>query len=296
METKEKIKDFKIRVLTRHPSYVPLKSKLPRIPFRSVVRFGSTTEVENTIMKGGNIVEINTVEGVKNSASKILMKKCFTLHKIPTANWYLYREEEKDFVNMSEITEHPVIVKIEDLPYPIVAKHEYGSKGRGNYKLDTQQDLEEFLTKREADLSHFLYEKFIKNMSREYRLHITSDGCFYTCRKLLKSSTPEEKRWIRNDSTCVWILDENILFDKPINWDKIVESCVEAQKSLKLDICGFDVRVQSAKNTKGELRENPSFAIIESGTGCSLGEVTTEKYLETLPKLITKIAEEYKVI
>jgi type I restriction enzyme S subunit len=39
------------------------------------------------------------------------------------------------------------------------------------------------------------------NNSREYRLHVTADGCFYACRKMLKADA--EERWYKNDSNCV---------------------------------------------------------------------------------------------
>ena len=294
---KSKLEGNKIKVLTRHPSYKLLKDSLPRVAFRSVVRFGSTTDVPETLAKNGDIIELNTIEGVKNSSSKILMKKCFAFAKVPTANWFLLENvnNHKNFINMSEVTENPIIVDISNLPYPIVAKHEFGSRNSGNYKLDNQKTLEVFLQKRQEDLHHFLFEKFY-NMSREYRIHVTEDGYFYTCRKMLKTEIPVEKRWIRNDSTCIWIVEDNPQFDKPVNWDNIVKSCVSAAEILNLQICAFDVKVQSASDKEGNKRTDPEYILLESCSAPSMGDITTEKYLEEIPKLLTKIAKKYALI
>ena len=49
--------------------------------------------------------------------------------------------------------------------------------------------------------------------------------CIYTCRKVLKNDTPENQRWFRNDSNSAWYLETNPKFDKPVNWDSIIDEC-----------------------------------------------------------------------
>jgi len=265
---------FRPLILSRHGSHSPLREKgaLGYFPFRSVVRLGSTTNAE------ADRIECNSIEGVRNSANKFRMKNCFTNEKVKTADWWV-KNNEGSFVKENNPNN---ITNISQLPYPIIAKHIYGSRGTGNYKLDTQQELETWM--RDKDMNNYILEVFVKYF-REYRLHITEDGCFYTCRKLLKNDAPEGT-WQKHDSVCSWALESNPTFKKPNNWNLIVEDCVKALKSLKLDIGAFDVMVQGSKN--GEERDNPKWNICESASAPSFGEITLQKYKEQIPKILMK--------
>ena len=92
---------------------------------------------------------------------------------------------------------------------------------------------------------------------------------------MLKSGTPEEQKWVRNDSTCVWILEENELFDKPKTWDLIVQECVKATRAVGLDVSAVDVRV----NNEGQ------YIILETNSAPSFGDLTLDKYQEEIPQL-----------
>jgi hypothetical protein len=161
----------------------------------------------------------------------------------------------------------------------------YGSRGTGNYLLKTREEFDAFVAKHRG--GNYIYERF-HDYNREYRLHVTSDGCFYTCRKLLKEETPERDRWFRNDSNSTWILENNPSFDRPTNWDAIVAECVKALNAVGLDFGACDVKVQSAKNSKDKDRKEPKFFIIEINSAPSFGTLTTQKYLEEIPKLLTR--------
>ena len=187
-----------------------------------------------------------------------------------------------NFHNGVDLTSGTVVIAVENLPYPIVAKHHFGSRGNGNYLLNSQQELQAWM--KGKDLSNYLFEKFY-NYVREYRLHVSANGCFYTCRKMLKSDIPKEDRWFRNDSNSVWVLEENPLFDRPANWTKIVEESVKALKATGLDFGACDVRVQSSKTEKGKKREEIDFIIVEINSAPSFGDITAEKYLQELPKI-----------
>lgn len=257
-QTKSKFTRFRPVVFTRHPSHSKLRTELPLLPTRSVVRLGSTTIKED----GRERVEINTVQSIKNSANKLLMKKCFVASGVKTADWF---------------TEGNLTTWASD-KYPIIAKSLYGSRGKGNTLINNQEELNQFLTGKTQ--SNYIFEKYYK-YSREYRLHVTDDGCFYTCRKLLKNDTPEEKQFQRHDDNCVWILETNEKFKKPNNWNLIIDDCVKALKGLGLTIGAFDVKVQ-AKD------DSPEWIIIESCSAPSFGEITLQKYLEEIPKQILK--------
>lgn len=279
----------RISVRSRHPSHSILRVSLPKLPFKAVVRLGSTTELENTVEKGGRIVEINTTEAIKNSASKLNMKLCFTEGEVKTADWYVFKNNQI----LQKKIEQEVPVSIENLPFPLIGKSLLGSRGVGNTLLKDAAALKQWMQNR--NLREYILEKYY-TYSREYRLHVTADGCFYTCRKMLKRDTPEDKKFQRHDDNCVWILEDNPSFDKPVNWNDIVNDCVKALQSLGLDIAAFDVKVQSAKTSKGEQRKNPEWIIIESCSAPSFGNVTSERYTEIIPILATKKAQQFNLI
>lgn len=266
--------------------------------FRSVIRMGSTTEVPGTVLQGGKTVEINTVEGIKNSANKRRMKDCFTLGGVKTADWFL--TDGKQLLSVSGPEKKPELVSFDKLPYPIVAKHIFGSRGTGNYKLDDSAAVQAFLKNRQADLKDFIFEKYY-NYSKEYRLHITEDGCFYTCRKALKKDADKNKVWQRHDENCVWFVEDNPSFNKPKSWDKIVAECVKALAAVDLDIASFDVRVQSDKTEKEKDRKDPDFIILECNSASSFGEnspnsIVAQRYMEMIPAIAKKKAVEYGII
>lgn len=267
---------FKPQVRSRHPTHDALRNGLPRMPFRSVIRLGSTTTLEEIYANKGltqaqldRVVEINTVEAIKTSSSKLLMKMAFLDHGIKTADWFdgdtnrdVIKVDARDLTN--------------DWNNKLVIKSLYGSRGEGNFLISSEEELNTWLDNH-PNTANYIFERFY-NFNREYRLHVTKDGCFYTCRKMLRSDVLEEDRWFRNDSNSVWIMESNENFNKPSNWEEIERECVEALKAVGLDIGGFDVRVQS--------KDDPEFVILESNSACSHGDVTSQKYLEQLPILL----------
>ena len=276
MNKLKKYKLFRPLILSRHPSHSILRAKnqtLPLLPFRSVIRLGSTTVSDGRL-------EINTTEAVKNSASKLLMKQKFTEAGVKTANWWTY-DFESDGTHMNDFNDKTKIgTPIDELPYPLVAKSHFGSRGVGNTKFNTKEELEAWLPNK--NLNNYIFEAFCK-MTREYRLHVTKFGCFYTCRKLVKNDAPEDT-WQKHDDVCNWVLEENPSFKKPKNWDAIVADCIKAKDALGLDICAFDVGVQGAKD--GVERENPEWVIFESCSAPSFGAITGQEYIKILPKLL----------
>lgn len=276
---------FKPQVRSRHPSHKWLRENLPLFPFRSIIRLGSTMSLQEayptkTVEQRARIKEINSVEGVKNSSSKLLMKQCFTRKGVKTADWFITNGTTMIWKNNEATT-----LNLNELPYPLIAKSHYGSRGEGNSMINNQQELEAWM--RGKTVSNYIFERYY-TYNREYRLHVTKNGCFYTCRKMLKRDTPDDKKFQRHDDNCVWIMDTNPDFDKPVNWKEIEADCVKALNSLGLDIAGFDVKVQSAKDSKGKTRATCEWIVIESGSACSHGEITKVKYREEIIKLLKK--------
>ncbi len=286
VKKKVKFTKFKPQVRSKHPSHKGFREGLGLLPFRSIVRLGSTTSKGDEISKGGSRIECNTVEAIKNSSSKKLMKECFSRNNIKTAEWAnasSYNLHNEDTVRVK----HPNTGEEIFIEYPIVAKSHFGSRNEGNTFIANPTDMDNWLSTHKTKLTNYIFERYY-NYVREYRLHVDSEGCFYTCRKMLKSDTPDDKKWFKNDSNCSWFMENNEKFDKPVNWSDIEQECIKALNSLGLDVAAFDVRVQSAKTPKGKIRENPDFIIIESGSAPSFGEVTQAKYLIQVPKILTR--------
>lgn len=271
---KKKITMFRPMIRSRHKTHNPLRTDLKLMPFKSVIRFGSSTQLLDTVAKGGKRVEINSVDAIHNSASKFRMKKCFEAAKVITAR-FLFGTYRPEFKNEGiQEPGHPE----SHLKFPVIAKLNFGSRGNGMHLIKTKEDWDRVYNAIRGRINDYLFEEYM-NYSREYRLHVTALGCFYTCRKMLKNEAKE--RWFKNDSNCVWITDENQMFEKPGNWAEIVAECVKALKSVGLDFGACDVRVQSQKVGKA-----PKFFIVEINSAPSFGNLTLEKYKEMLPALL----------
>lgn len=266
---KKKFNKRFVRVFSRHPSHNIIRKKNSGILWRDLaaVRFGSTTSWKRSRYF------LNSPESIENSSSKVRMKQCFERDNVKTARWW---DRYRDLRNEQNI------------PFPIIAKRKYGSRGRGMAKLDNLEQLEAFS---EANIvTHYIYEAF-HNYSREYRFHVSSAGCFYVCRKVLRRDTPENVRWFRNNQNCNWIRpdgDNPALFDKPVNFEAIEAECVKALNSVGLDFGACDVRVQSSTHSNGDRREYPDFIIVEINSAPSFGEITAEKYKEEIPKILDR--------
>lgn len=275
---------YKILVLSRHPSHRILRQKLPRLAVRSLIRLGSTTEPQD----GRKRIEINSVQAIKTSANKRLMKDAFDAAACKTARWAV----------ADDLNQLIKLIKKETLRFPIVAKHVFGSRGTGNTLIRDEKSLSDWAHNK--NFGNYIFENYV-NFLLEYRLHITKNGCFYSCRKALVKTSPESERWRRHKDNSVWLLETNPDFHKPNSWDDIVKSCVNALTKIGADILSFDVKVQSKVDKDGELRDYQDFILIECNSASSLQSphnqevsVCASKYLEILPKLITDKSNEEK--
>lgn len=213
-----------------------------------------------------NTLELNTIDAVNNAADKRRMKQCFDTSKVKTAKWW----------NANEVGKNK--------KFPVVAKHRFGSRGTGVYKLDTKAQLDEFLAKRKGELDLFIFEEY-KPYNREYRMHVWEEGCFYSCRKARKHGIPKEEKWKFNYGHTVWLREDNKNFNRPACWNEMVAECVKAVKACGLVFGGCDVKVN---------KEGTKFFMLEINSAPSFGDLTTEKYVEMLPKMARKLHEQTK--
>lgn len=254
-----------LKIRTKNHTAQPLKN-LIEVNTRTVFRLGSITPTEEIFPRGvalnKPIIEINTAEACHNSGDKILMKKCFDNLGVKTAIWTQLSEWD-EFENL----------------FPVIIKHKNSCKGNGIYMFKEPWEVEKFMET--INPKDYIMEQYL-NYSKEYRLHVTKDGCFYTCRKMLKEDA--EERWHRHDMNSVWIMEENPLFEKPSNWDLIVEECVKALNAVGLDIGACDIKVQSEKGR--DRGGNPEFIILEINSAPSFGNQTLIEYEKQLRKML----------
>ena len=252
-----------LKIRTKNHTAQPLKN-LIEVNTRAVFRLGSITPTEEIFPRGvalnKPIIEINTAEACHNSGDKTLMKRCFTRNNVKTANW-------------SPLDDY------DDIKFPSIIKHKNSCKGNGIFYIENQEELDKFIDEHN-NLANYIIEDY-HNYSKEYRLHVTKDGCFYTCRKMLKEDA--EERWHRHDMNSVWIVEENPLFEKPSNWDDLVNECIKALNAVGLDIGACDIKIQTEKNKPEGFV--PEFIILEINSGPSMGQKTLIKYEEQLRKM-----------
>lgn len=280
--TNEGTRGYAPRIRSRHPSHNSLRPtrrnnrrgiNKPLGGFRRtcVIRFGSETPSDATI-------EINSIQSVRNSSSKLRMKRCFFRNQVTTAEAFEYLRRGTRYAEFTNMRTGQRVRSC-DLPFPIIAKPFNSSRGRGIELIGSEREFEAFQRRHTA--SNYLFEQYL-NYSREYRLHVTAiHGCFYTNRKMLRNDAPDDRRFIRNDSNCVWYLESNPAFRKPRNWGEIVDMCVNALNSVELDIGAVDLRT-TTPDENGDVR----FAVIEINSAPSFGDGTQEMYKRVLPDLI----------
>lgn len=262
---------FKIKVLSRHPSHNILRKELPVVPIKSLIRLGSTTD------KKGYPIEINTINSINISSNKKLMKQRFDEVGAKTAKW----------IFGNSISEIKTELENNEISYPIIAKSLYGSRGIGNTKIDDEHHLENWSNGK--NISNYIFEKFY-NYLYEYRIHVTTEGYFYTCRKALKRDSDENSKWRRHKDNSVWLLEENENFNKPNSWNDIINDCLNSLKTIGADILSFDVKVQS-KIKGGESRKYQDYILLECNSASSMQSdseisICAKKYIEQIPLII----------
>ena len=248
-----------------------------------VLRLGSVTETSKIFKNPNNVIEINSVEGCKNSSDKRIMKRLFVNNNITTPIPYLILQ---DYNSVEEIKNKFIEEFVDEnesiLKCNVIIKKYNSSKGNRIYLIRTIEEWETFINTHSNNFYEYIVERWF-NFSKEYRIHIFKDKYVYSCRKMIKRDTPEEQRWHRHDINSVWIVENNPLFDKPKNWDIIIEECKNSLKALKLDIGAIDVIVQSNK------KKNPKFYILETNSAPSLGKVGLEHYTNYLKEFINNV-------
>ncbi len=276
MLTKKKkrvITSFRPTLRTKNHTAEDLRDSLYQHRFNKpvIIRLGSLTQTSD-ITSRTEFIEINKVEAINISRSKLLMHKAFDTVQVTTAKYFTDETFPK---NQGEIK------------FPLLAKKVTGQGGSGMLKLDDLKQYTDFYQKNGNSINkngYYIEEYF--NGAREYRVHVTADGAFLAWRKMRKSDAKD--RWFFNSENCVWVGEDNALFDKPVNWEAITQECVKALNAVGLDIGAIDVRVQSSKDEDNRTRKECKFVILETNSAPSLGKIGSEYYYKEILRLINK--------
>lgn len=268
MKKTKKITRFRPQIRSKHPSHRPFRSIMPRQSFRSVIRLGSVTDLPDTVSHGGKRIEVNTVQAIKNTSNKEMMKKCFDKAKIKHLEWYIYKKND-DFIDMI----NSKIISIDYLHFPIIAKHRYHSRGRGLRKLDSKKELMSFISDyKNAGMYHF--ERYFSGII-EYRIHASPhlDNEIFSIRKLRHQNEDGSFGWIFNSHNGCFVRD----FVKPSNWKDIVNESIKAVASLGMDIGAVDIKTNRSGNI---------FYIIEVNSAPGMGGITSSSYINAFNKIL----------
>lgn len=238
------------KIRSRHPTHSVLRRN-PKLKFEFdvVIRFGSSTSYN------GAAVELNSVQSIRNCSDKLRMKRLFKEAGINSPVFFSGEEIAKTKPK-----------------FPIIKKIQFRSRGHGMVFVKDQKELDKQLKLNKGD-SGVYYEEYFDGC-REYRFHVSALGCFYTCRKVRKKDAKD--RWYFNSANSSWLLETNPGYDRPKTYDSIIKQCQKGLKALGLDFAAFDVRV----------KKDGSFMILEANSAPSFGDLTAQKYIEHIPKLV----------
>jgi glutathione synthase/RimK-type ligase-like ATP-grasp enzyme len=253
---------YSVKLRSMNPSARQLRGMLHTVktnhPF--LVRLGSRTPTTEIFSRISGVRELNSIESIENSRSKLRMRDCF----------------EKAEVSMaSGFTNVPNVALDKEVKFPILIKRDYGSKGRGMEKIDTKEDLDKWLKKNNS--TGFYVEEY-KDYGKEYRLHATQNEVFLSWRKVRRSDA--EQKWFFNSTNCNWLNEGHENFEKPKAWDLMCQHAVKAMRATGLSIGAVDIRCKKDAKTEND------FIVCEVNSAPELGEVGTVEYFKVLNKII----------
>ena len=256
------------QIRTKNSTSRPLRRSILTDHF-AVVRLGSLTPTDYCFRQPRTgVIEINTIDAIQNSRSKLRMKACFAKGKVPQSEWW---------INTDQLTHD------ENLTYPLVAKRVFGFQGRGMSLIANENELHSWIREHLNWPSNGWYFEKFYNYAREYRLHVSkASGVFLAWRKLRTKDATD--RWFFNSTNSTWVGENHKLFDRPHSWKKMEKAAIAALNSTGLDIGAVDIRVQSNTN------KHPKFIVCEINSAPALGDEGIEYYKIEIASLINKKA------
>jgi len=225
-------------------------------------------------------IVLNTSKSIYLCSDKINSKKLFLKNSISTPmgyNIYWKKKEEKDNSThfVFEIVNFAGIKLTYDnfLQQPKIAKLSHRKAGRGMVLLENKHQIISFLkllTDKIIDDDYY-FESYLP-YEREFRIHVCALGCIHAAEKE-NDIRYTKLQWCMESNSCEF----HTIFKRPSCWPYIIEECQRVLTLLKLDVGGFDIRV----NKRGNM-----FTLIECNSGPSISNASADKYKYWIPKLI----------
>ena len=261
-----------VRILTRHPTAIEeLRNRIPTEEF-IIYRHGSIS-----LITGNKYKEINRISGILNCSDKLRMKYLIGPEYGP--EYFFFEHDVWWDGRGNEYTREELM---DHITFPTLSKLQFRSGGKGMQLHPRHSDLSEVLNEAESRYVEGKNQKYLEryhNYSLEYRLHCSTLGPFYACRK---ARLKDVYTYYRNDSNSVWFTqfdDESKLkddFKQPHSWSEIEQACMGCLSKLNLDIGAFDIIVS----------KEGKFKILECNSAPGMGKISGEKYRREIAKLI----------
>lgn len=142
------------------------------------------------------------------------------------------------------------------LPYPLIVKESYGSLGKGVYKVDNREELENIAEKLKCK-AH-LYQRFIKSSEgRDIRVIVIGN-------RYITSMVRQSNGDFRSN---LELGGHGYPYDAP---QELIDLCEKVSKIIGLDYCGIDVLFGEKGYMICEVNSNAFFGGIESVTGVNV--------------------------
>ncbi|MDE6550823.1 MAG: RimK family alpha-L-glutamate ligase [Clostridia bacterium] len=156
------------------------------------------------------------------------------------------------------------------LGYPLIIKECYGSLGKGVYKADSREQLEQYAAK--LITTPHLFQQYIESSAgTDMRVIVVGGKCIAAMRRVSKSD-----------------FRSNIELGgrgEPYNLsEKTIEICERAASILGLDYCGIDMLIGSSGEPEilCEVNSNAFFTAIEKITGVNIAAAYAEHIVKEM--------------
>lgn len=154
------------------------------------------------------------------------------------------------------------------LNYPLIAKANYGSLGKGVYKVDNREQLD--IIARQLKCQPHQFQQFIKtSFGKDIRVIVIGG-------KVVAAMKRQSNGDFRSNIGLGGV-------GAPLTPPKeVIEMCEKATKILKLDYCGVDILFGENKYYICEVNSNAFFDGIEKVTGVNVAKAYSEYIFKTI--------------
>jgi glutathione synthase/RimK-type ligase-like ATP-grasp enzyme len=256
----------KVSVISRHPSHKRLE--FPKFDLKVRIRFGSTTD-----FPARKDIDFPSKEAIRNTASKIRMKKKFDEAEVPSPAWGMFDPTKwREMLRTAQYGgfEH-LLDDIDGIVVPrfeLIFKESNHSRGEGIMFINTHNDIRSVIENGKKGY----VERVIGN-DREFRVHVCDGKAFYTDEKLPREEGHTAK--IKNLANGYKYRNRSVSRPYP---REIRGVAIKAVESLGMEFGAVDIAIDVTGNIH----------VFEVNSAMGLRTKTAQLYQEKLTELIIK--------